>query len=84
MILIDRGEARAPTRSSKRILPEFRRAEGAGGLRRSARSCAHRASKATVRHLATHTSGLTSTSSGTPDVPRYMEATGASSRSSRG
>ena len=75
MILMDRGKL-SPDATVESILPEFgalKLLEGFGP--QGPRLRAPRI-KATVRHLATHTSGLVY-EFWNPDVARYLEATGA-------
>jgi methyl acetate hydrolase len=75
MILMDRGQLSADA-TVESILPEFAEVKllegfGPGGpILRAPRT------KATVRHLATHTSGLVY-EFWNPDMPRYLEATQA-------
>ncbi len=74
MILIDRGKL-DPETPVESILPDFAKIQvlegfdGATPILRAPRT------KATVRHLATHTAGPVY-EIWNPDVPRYMEATG--------
>ena len=78
MILIDRGKLKADTPVAQ-ILPEFAQRQVLEGFNAdgSPRMRAPR-TQATVRHLATHTSGLVYEFWNT-DVPRYMQATGLTS-----
>jgi CubicO group peptidase (beta-lactamase class C family) len=77
MILMDRGKL-SPDATVESIVPEFAELkllegfDGKGPKLRAPRA------KATVRHLATHTSGLVY-EFWNADMPRYMEATGAPS-----
>lgn len=76
MILIDRGKL-DPETPVAAILPEFSRLQVLEGFDADGqpRLRAPR-TQATVRHLATHTSGLVY-EFWNPDIPRYLEATGA-------
>lgn len=78
MILIDRGKL-SPDTPVAQILPEFGQRQVLDGFSAdgSPRLRAPR-TQATVRHLATHTSGLTYEFWNT-DMPRYMQATGLTS-----
>ncbi|HTP73442.1 MAG TPA: serine hydrolase domain-containing protein [Burkholderiaceae bacterium] len=78
MILIDRGKLSADTPVAQ-ILPEFAQRQVLEGFNAdgSPRMRPPR-TQATVRHLATHTSGLVYEFWNT-DVPRYMQATGLTS-----
>ncbi len=75
MILMDRGKLKADTPVAE-ILPEFGRKQVLDGFDADGkpRMRAPR-TQATVRHLATHTSGLTY-EFWNADMPRYMEAAG--------
>ena len=75
MILMDRGKLKADTPVAE-ILPEFGRKQVLDGFDADGkpRMRAPR-TQATVRHLATHTSGLTY-EFWNADMPRYLEATG--------
>ena len=81
MILIDRGKLSADT-VVETILPEFAELKVLEGFDEKRPKLRAPRTKATVRHLATHTSGLVYEFWNT-EVPRYMEATGHR-RSSRG
>jgi len=78
MILIDRGQLGADTPVAQ-ILPEFAQRQVLDGFNADGtpRMRPPR-TPATVRHLATHTSGLTY-EFWNSDVPRYMQATGLTS-----
>lgn len=78
MILIDRG-ALSPDTPVAEVLPEFGRLQVLEGFDADGkpRLRAPR-TQATVRHLATHTSGLVY-EFWNPDVPRYLQATGLGS-----
>lgn len=78
MILIDRGKLSADTPVAQ-ILPQFAERQVLDGFNAdgSPRMRPPR-TQATVRHLATHTSGLVYEFWNT-DVPRYMQATGLTS-----
>ena len=78
MILMDRGKLSADTPVAQ-ILPEFAQRQVLEGFNAdgSPRMRPPR-TQATVRHLATHTSGLVYEFWNT-DVPRYMQATGLTS-----
>ena len=78
MILIDRGKLSADTPVAQ-ILPEFAQRQVLDGFNAdgSPRLRAPR-TQATVRHLATHTSGLVY-EFWNADMPRYMQATGLTS-----
>jgi len=75
MILIDRGKLSADT-VVETILPEFAELKVLEGFDDKRPRLRAPRTKATVRHLATHTSGLVYEFWNT-EVPRYMEATGA-------
>jgi methyl acetate hydrolase len=75
MILIDRGKLSADT-VVETILPEFAELKVLEGFDEKRPRLRAPRTKATVRHLATHTSGLVYEFWNT-EVPRYMEATGA-------
>ena len=77
MILIDRGKLSADT-VVETILPEFAELKVLEGFDEKRPRLRAPRTKATVRHLATHTSGLVYEFWNT-EVPRYMEATGAPS-----
>ncbi len=77
MILIDRGKLSADT-VVETILPEFAELQVLEGFDEKRPKLRAPRSKATVRHLATHTSGLVYEFWNT-EVPRYMEATGVPS-----
>ena len=77
MILMDRGKL-DPDATVESILPEFGTLKLLEGFGPDGPKLRAPRVKATVRHLATHTSGLTY-EFWNPDMPRYMEATGAQS-----
>jgi len=74
MILIDRGKL-SPDATVESILPEFGELKVLEGFGPDGPKLRAPRTKATIRHLATHTSGLVY-EFWNPDVPRYMEATG--------
>jgi len=74
MILIDRGEL-DPDTPVESILPDFAKVQVLEGFDGDTPILRAPRSKATVRHLATHTAGPVY-EIWNPDVPRYMEATG--------
>lgn len=74
MILMDRGKLSADA-TVESILPEFGALKVLEGFGPDGPKLRAQRVKATVRHLATHTSGLVY-EFWNPDVPRYMEATG--------
>ena len=74
MILIDRGQLSADTEVEV-LLPEFAGLRVLDGFDGSTPRLRAPRTKATVRHLATHTSGLVY-EFWNADVPRYMEAAG--------
>ncbi|HUJ88232.1 MAG TPA: serine hydrolase domain-containing protein [Burkholderiales bacterium] len=74
MILIDRGKLK-PEATVESILPEFARIQVLDGFDRDKPRMRAPKSKATIRQLATHTSGLVYEFWNT-DVPRWMQATG--------
>ena len=75
MILIDRGKLDADT-AVESILPEFAELQVLDGFDQGRPRLRAPRSTATVRHLATHTSGLVYEFWNT-EMPRYMAATGA-------
>jgi methyl acetate hydrolase len=75
MILMDRGRLSADA-TVESIVPEFAELKLLEGFGPDGPQLRAPRVKATVRHLATHTSGLTYEFWNT-DMPRYMEATGA-------
>lgn len=75
MILMDRGKLSADA-TVESILPEFADLKLLDGFATDGPRLRAPRVKATVRHLATHTSGLVY-EFWNPDMPRYMEATGA-------
>jgi methyl acetate hydrolase len=75
MILMDRGKLSADA-TVESIVPEFAELKLLEGFGADGPKLRAPRVKATVRHLATHTSGLTYEFWNT-DMPRYMEATGA-------
>lgn len=77
MILMDRGKLN-PDATVESILPEFADLKVVDGFGADGPKLRAPRTKATVRHLATHTSGLVYEFWNT-DVPRYMEATGSPS-----
>ena len=77
MILMDRGKL-SPDATVESILPEFAELKVLEGFGAEGPKLRAPRTKATVRHLATHTSGLVYEFWNT-DVPRYMEATGSPS-----
>ena len=77
MILIDRGKLSADA-IVEGILPEFAELKVLEGIGADGPKLRAPRTQATVRHLATHTSGLVYEFWNT-DVPRYMEATGSPS-----
>jgi CubicO group peptidase (beta-lactamase class C family) len=77
MILMDRGKLSADT-VVESILPEFAELKVLEGFGADGPKLRAPRTKATVRHLATHTSGLVYEFWNT-EVPRYMEATGSPS-----
>jgi CubicO group peptidase (beta-lactamase class C family) len=77
MILMDRGKLSADT-VVETILPEFAELKVLEGFGADGPKLRAPRTKATVRHLATHTSGLVYEFWNT-EVPRYMEATGSPS-----
>ena len=74
MILMDRGKLSADA-TVESILPEFADLKLLDGFGADGPRLRAPRAKATVRHLATHTSGLVY-EFWNPDMPRYMEATG--------
>jgi CubicO group peptidase (beta-lactamase class C family) len=74
MILIDRGEL-DPDAPVESIVPAFAEIQVLEGFEGDTPILRAPRTKATVRHLATHTSGLVY-EIWNPDVPRYMAATG--------
>ena len=74
MILMDRGKL-SPDATVESILPEFGSLKLLEGFGPEGPKLRAPRIKATVRHLATHTSGLVY-EFWNPDMPRYMEATG--------
>src|SRR6476646_5315924 len=74
MILVDRGKLSADS-VVETILPEFAELKVLEGFDEKRPRLRAPRTKATVRHLATHTSGLVYEFWNT-EVPRYMEATG--------
>jgi len=77
MILMDRGKL-SPDATVESILPEFGELKVLEGFGPDGPKLRAPRNKATVRHLATHTSGLVYEFWNT-DMPRYMEATGLQS-----
>jgi methyl acetate hydrolase len=77
MILMDRGKL-SPDAVVEGILPEFAELKVLEGFAADGPKLRAPRTKATVRHLATHTSGLVYEFWNT-EVPRYMEATGSPS-----
>ncbi len=77
MILMDRGKLSADA-TVESILPEFAELKVLEGFDEKRPRLRAPRTKATVRHLATHTSGLVYEFWNT-EVPRYMEATGSPS-----
>ena len=75
MILMDRGKL-DPDATVESILPEFGALKVLEGFGPDGPKLRAPRVKATVRHLATHTSGLVY-EFWNADVPRYMQATGA-------
>jgi methyl acetate hydrolase len=75
MILMDRGKL-SPDAIVEGILPEFAELKVLEGFGADGPKLRAPRTKATVRHLATHTSGLVYEFWNT-EVPRYMEATGS-------
>jgi methyl acetate hydrolase len=75
MILMDRGKLN-PDATVESILPEFSSIKVLEGFGPDGPKLRPPKTKATVRHLATHTSGFAYEFWNT-DVPRYMEATGS-------
>ncbi len=73
MILMDRGKL-DPNTPVDAIIPEFARIKVLDGFDGATPRLRVPRSKATVRHLATHTSGLVY-EFWNPDIPKYMEAT---------
>jgi CubicO group peptidase (beta-lactamase class C family) len=73
MILMDRGKL-DPNTPVDAIIPEFARIKVLDGFDGATPRLRVPRSKATVRHLATHTSGLVYEFFN-PDIPKYMEAT---------
>ncbi|HEU0220844.1 MAG TPA: serine hydrolase domain-containing protein, partial [Paracoccaceae bacterium] len=74
MILIDRGQLSADT-PVEQILPEFKDIRVLEGFEGDKPHLRAPKKKATIRHLATHTSGFVY-EFWNPDIPKYMEATG--------
>ena len=74
MILMDRGKL-SPDATVESIVPEFGALKVLEGFGSDGAKMRAQRVKATVRHLATHTSGLVY-EFWNQDVPRYMEATG--------
>ena len=74
MILIDRGQL-SPDTPVEEILPDFAQIQVLDGFDGDKPILRAPKSKATVRHLATHTSGLVY-EFWNPDIPKYMELTG--------
>jgi methyl acetate hydrolase len=74
MILIDRGKLK-PEATVESILPEFAKLQVLEGFDGDKPRLRAPKSKATIRHLATHTSGLVY-EFWNADVPRYMQLTG--------
>jgi CubicO group peptidase (beta-lactamase class C family) len=77
MILMDRGKLN-PDAIVEGILPEFAELKVLEGFTADGPKLRAPRTKATVRHLATHTSGLVY-EFWNAEVPRYMEATGSPS-----
>jgi methyl acetate hydrolase len=77
MILMDRGKL-SPDAVVEGILPEFAELKVLEGFDADGPKLRAPRTKATVRHLATHTSGLVY-EFWNAEVPRYMEATGSPS-----
>ena len=77
MILMDRGKL-SPDTTVESIVPEFANLKLLEGFGPDGPKLRAPRVKATVRHLATHTSGLVY-EFWNADVPRYMQATGAPS-----
>ena len=77
MILMDRGKL-SPDTTVESVLPEFADLKVVEGFGADGPKLRAPRTKATLRHLATHTSGLVY-EFWNPDVPRYMEATGSPS-----
>ncbi|MEO7853134.1 MAG: serine hydrolase domain-containing protein [Rubrivivax sp.] len=75
MILMDRGKLK-PDTTVESVLPEFADIKLLEGFGTDGPKLRAPRVKATARHLATHTSGLTYEFWNT-DMPRYMEASGA-------
>ncbi len=75
MILMDRGQL-SPDTTVESILPEFAEIKLLEGFGPDGPMLRAPRVKATARHLATHTSGLTY-EFWNADMPRYMEASGA-------
>jgi Beta-lactamase class C and other penicillin binding proteins len=73
MILMDRGKL-DPNTPVETIIPEFAKIRVLDGFDGATPRLRAPRSKATVRHLATHTSGLVYEFFN-PDIPKYMEAT---------
>jgi CubicO group peptidase (beta-lactamase class C family) len=74
MILMDRGKL-DPNSSVEDILPEFSKIQVLEGFDGATPRLRAPRKKATVRQLATHTSGFVY-EFWNPDIPRYLEATG--------
>jgi CubicO group peptidase (beta-lactamase class C family) len=74
MILMDRGKLDANT-PVEAIIPEFSKVQVLDGFDGETPRLRPPRGKATVRHLATHTSGFVY-EFWNPDIPRYMQATG--------
>ena len=74
MILMDRGKLDANT-PVEAIIPEFSKVQVLDGFDGETPRLRPPRAKATVRQLATHTSGLVY-EFWNPDIPRYMQATG--------
>src|SRR5271155_3548957 len=73
MILMDRGKL-DPNTPVEEILPEFSKIQVLDGFDGDAPILRAPRNKATVRHLATHTSGLVY-EFWNADIPKYMQAT---------
>ncbi|MEM8862546.1 MAG: serine hydrolase domain-containing protein, partial [Chloroflexota bacterium] len=74
MILVDQGKLDFDT-PVEEILPEFANIKRLDGFEGDSPKLVSPSTKATVRHLATHTSGFVYEFWNT-EIPRYMEATG--------
>ncbi|MEM7798738.1 MAG: serine hydrolase domain-containing protein [Chloroflexota bacterium] len=74
MILVDRGKL-DPDTPVEEIIPDFAKIKRLDGFDGDTPILVDPKNKATVRHLATHTSGLTY-EFWNPDIPRWMELTG--------